>query len=93
MSKPVLLALVAIIIVPVALITILLAAAIDQSSSTSIDRQWHQSTREYAVRTRIWAKGAAQTMFAAATSATNVQDDESRCGATLRDIVAVQRGL
>ena len=87
-----LLALVAIIIVPVALITMLLAAAIDRSSSTSIDQQWRQSTREYAVRTRIWAKGAVQTLFAAATSAANVRDEESRCGAMLRDIVAVNEG-
>src|SRR5271166_5912734 len=87
-----LLALVAFIIVPVALITILLAAAIDQSSSSRIDRQWRQSTGEYAVRTRIWTKSAARTLFASAASTTNVRDDGSRCGAMLDDIVAVNDG-
>src|SRR5271166_872594 len=87
-----LLALVALIIVPVALITILLAAAIDQSSSSTIDRQWRQSTGEYAVRTRIWTKGAVRTLFATAASTANVREDGSRCDTMLHDIVAVNDG-
>jgi signal transduction histidine kinase len=87
-----LLALVAFIIVPVAVITILLAAAIDQSSSSRIDRQWRQSTGEYAVRTRIWTKGIARILFASAASVTKLLDDQSRCGAMLNDILAVNDG-
>src|SRR5271155_5586041 len=74
-----LLALVAIIIVPVALITILLAAAINQASSSGIESEWRRSTGEYAVRTRIWTKGAARTLSATAASVANLHD-ESRCG-------------
>ena len=86
-----LLALVALIIVPVALITILLAAAIDQASSSGIESQWRRSSGEYAVRTRIWMKGAAQTLSATAASVTNLHD-ESRCGAVLHEILAVNDG-
>ena len=86
-----LLALVALIIVPVALITILLAAAIDQASSSGIESEWRRSTGEYAVRTRIWTKGAARTLSATAASVTNLHD-ESRCSAMLREILAVNDG-
>jgi two-component system, sensor histidine kinase PdtaS len=85
-----LLALVALVIVPVALITILLAAAIDQASSSGIESQWRRSTGEYVVRTRIWTKGAARTLSATAASVTNLHD-ESRCG-VLREILAVNDG-
>jgi signal transduction histidine kinase len=86
-----LLALVALIIVPVALITILLAAAIDQASSSGIESEWRRSTGEYAVRTRIWTKGAARTLSATAASVANLHD-ESQCGAMLHEILAVNDG-
>ena len=87
-----LLVLVALIIVPVALITILLAAAIDRASSSGIESQWRWSTGEYGVRIRIWTRGTARTLFASAASATNLRDDGSRCDAMLHDTVAVNDG-
>src|SRR5271165_3628421 len=87
-----LLALVAFIIVPVAVIMILLAAAIDQSSSSGIDRQWRQLTGEYAARSQIWTKGAARILFASAASVARLLDDQSRCDAVLNDILAVNDG-
>ncbi|MBV8105110.1 MAG: hypothetical protein JO223_10900 [Hyphomicrobiales bacterium] len=86
-----LLALVALIIVPVALITILLAAAINQASSGAIESQWRRSTGEYAVRTQIWMKGAARTLSASAASVTSLHDD-SGCRTILHEILAVNDG-
>jgi two-component system, sensor histidine kinase PdtaS len=88
-----LLALVAFIIVPVALITIVLATAAHQSLSSDIDRQWRQTTDEYAVRTRLWLRGAARTVIASAASAASSAQDGERCDATLRDVLASNDGL
>ena len=87
-----LLALVALIIVPVALVTIALAAANDRSLSKSIDRQWRQSTGDYAVRTRIWATSAVRTLWSSAASANGIRDDENLCATMLHDVVAVNDG-
>lgn len=87
-----LLALFAMIIVPVAIVTIALAAANDRSLSSSIDRQWRQTTGEYAVRTRIWAETAMRTLASSAASAESVRNDESLCGAMLHDVVAANDG-
>jgi two-component sensor histidine kinase len=87
-----LLALVAIIIVPVALITIVLASVAHQSLSSGIDSQWRLATSEYAVRTRVWLRGAVRTLFASAASATSVAGDGSRCDAMLHDVVAANEG-
>jgi two-component sensor histidine kinase len=87
-----LLALIAFIIVPVAVIMMLLTAAIDRSSSSRIDREWRQTTEEYAVRTRIWTQAEIRTLFASATSATNLHNDLSSCGVMLHDILAVNDG-
>ncbi len=87
-----LLALVALIIVPVALVTIALASANDRSLSSSIDRQWRQSTGDYAIRTRIWAKSAWRTLLSSGASAASVRDDDDLCGTMLRDVVASNDG-
>ncbi len=87
-----LLALVALIIIPAALIALVLATAANQSLSSGIDRQRRQTTGDYAVRTRVWLSGAARTLSAAAASATSVADDENRCSEMLRDVLAVNEG-
>jgi two-component sensor histidine kinase len=88
-----LLALVAFIIVPVALITIVLAWATHQSQSRSIDSQWRQTSGEYAARTRVWLRGAAGTLFASAASAAGEAQDAARCDAILHDVVAANVGF
>jgi two-component system, sensor histidine kinase PdtaS len=87
-----LLAVFAFIIIPVAVVTMLLAAAADQSLSSGIDRQWRQSTGEYAVRTRLWVKGAARALSASAASSVSLRGDKDRCDAMLRDVLAVNDG-
>jgi len=87
-----LLALVAFIIVPVALITIVLAWTAHQSLSRGIDSQWRQTSGEYAARTRVWLRGAAGTLFASAASAASEAQDGSRCDAMLHDVVAANVG-
>jgi hypothetical protein len=67
-AKSRLLALVAFTIIPVALITILLAAAADRTLSSGLDRRWRDATDDYATRTRLWMEGATQTLFATAIS-------------------------
>jgi two-component system, sensor histidine kinase PdtaS len=87
-----LLALVAFIIVPAALITIVLASTAHQSLSSGIDRQWRQTTEEYAVRTRVWLRGAARTLATSAAVAASAADDARRCDAMLRDVVGANSG-
>jgi two-component sensor histidine kinase len=87
-----LLALVAFIIVPVALITIVLASAAHQSLSSGIDTQWRQTSGEYVARTRVWLRGAARTLFASAASAASEAQDGGRCDAMLHDVVAANVG-
>ncbi len=87
-----LLALVAFIIVPVALITIVLAWAAHQSLSSGIDTQWRQTSGEYVARTRVWLRGAARTLFASAASAASEAQDGGRCDAMLHDVVAANVG-
>jgi two-component sensor histidine kinase len=87
-----LLALVAFIIVPVALITIVLASAAHQSLSSGIDTQWRQTSGEYVARTRVWLRGAARTLFASAASAASEAQDDGRCDAMLHDVVAANVG-
>ena len=87
-----LLALVAFIIVPVALITIVLAWAAHQSLSNGIDTQWRQTSGEYVARTRVWLRGAARTLFASAASASSEAQDGGRCDAMLHDVVAANVG-
>ena len=87
-----LLALVAFIIVPVALITIVLAWAAHQSLSNGIDTQWRQTSGEYVARTRVWLRGAARTLFASAASAASEAQDGGRCDAMLHDVVAANVG-
>jgi len=87
-----LMALVAFIIVPVALITIVLAWTAHQSLSRGIDSQWRQTSGEYAARTRVWLRGAAGTLFASAASAASEAQDGGRCDAMLRDVVAANLG-
>jgi two-component sensor histidine kinase len=87
-----LLALVGFIIVPVALITIVLASAAHQSFSSGIDRQWRQTTEEYAVRTRVWLRGATRTLVTSAAVAASAADDAGRCDALLQDVVGANSG-
>jgi signal transduction histidine kinase len=87
-----LLALVGFIIVPVALLTIVLASTAHQSFSSGIDREWRQTTEEYAVRTRVWLRGAARTLLTSAAIAASAPEDERRCDAMLRDVVAANGG-
>jgi hypothetical protein len=87
-----LLALVGFIIVPVALITIVLASAAHQSLSIGIDRQWRQTTEEYAVRTRLWLRGATRTLSTSAAVAASAASDGRRCDALLHDVVAANGG-
>jgi two-component sensor histidine kinase len=82
-----LLALVAFIIVPVALITIVLASAAHQSLSSDIDRQWRQSTAEYAGRTGVWLRGVARTLVTSAIAA-GALEDGSRCDSMLQDVLS-----
>ena len=87
-----LLALVAFIIVPVALITIVLAWAAHQSLSSGIDTQWRQTSGEYVARTRVWLRGAARTLFASAASASSEAQDGGPCDTMLHDVVAANVG-
>jgi two-component system, sensor histidine kinase PdtaS len=87
-----LLALVGFIIVPVALLTIVLASAAHQSFSSGIDRQWRQTTEEYAVRTRVWLRGATRTLSTSAAVAASAAKDGRRCNAMLDDVVAANGG-
>jgi two-component system, sensor histidine kinase PdtaS len=86
-----LLALVAFIIVPVALITIVLASAAHQSLLSDIDRQWRQSTDEYAARTRVWLRGAARTLITSGIAASALED-KSQCDSMLQDVLSANDG-
>ena len=84
-----LLALMAFVIVPVAVLTGVLAQATDKSLSGGMERGWRQSTDDYVIRTRVWLRGAVRTINTAAAAASAHADD---CSGMLADIVAVDGG-
>jgi two-component sensor histidine kinase len=83
-----LLALMALVIVPVAVFTVMLAAATDQSLSNDIERAWRQSTGDYVIRTQVWLKGGIRAINGAAAASARGGD----CSALLADIVTVDAG-
>ncbi|HEY1943920.1 MAG TPA: sensor histidine kinase [Roseiarcus sp.] len=84
-----LLALMAFVIVPVAVLTVALGAATDESFTNDLDRAWRQSTDDYVVRTRVWLRGATRTLDAAATAAGERGGD---CSQMLSDMAGVIEG-
>ncbi len=84
-----LLALMAVVIVPVAVLTVALGAATDESFSNDIERAWRQSTDDYVVRTQVWLRGATRTLDAAATAASVHGGD---CSRMLSDMAGVIEG-
>ena len=83
-----LLALMALVVIPVAVFTVMLAAVTDQSLSNDIERGWRQSTGDYVIRTRVWLGGAVRAINGAAAASQRASD----CAASLTDIVAVDAG-
>jgi two-component sensor histidine kinase len=80
-----LLVLMAFVIVPVAVFTVVLAQGTDESLSRHIERGWRQSTDDYAIRTRVWLRGVIGAINGAAVAAIARPDD---CAKTLAAIVA-----
>lgn len=88
-----LLALMAVVIVPVAVFTLLLAAATDSSLSAGIERNWRDSTANYVKSTRVWAAGALNIIDAAGSSVASPAARAEDCDAVLRDVLAAEKGL
>ena len=83
------LALMVFVIVPVAVLTVALATATGESFSNDMKRAWRQSTDDYVIRARLWLRGTARTLNAAATAAGEGGGD---CSKLLGDMAAVIEG-
>ncbi|MBV8662845.1 MAG: sensor histidine kinase [Hyphomicrobiales bacterium] len=78
------------VVVPVAILTVMLAAAADETLSSDIKRAWRQSTADYVLHAQFWLRGVVRTLNTAAAAA-NAQGGD--CSRLLTDIVKVDEGF
>ncbi len=82
-----LLALMVFIIIPVATISVILASTTYQSVTASIETGQLQTASSFAVRTRIWYRGALRTLVASVSGVLANSSEARRCDATFSRIL------
>ncbi len=84
-----LLVLMGFVVVPVAVLTVVLAAAADETLSNDVKRDWRQSTGDYVLHAEYWLGGVVRTLNAAAAAANAHVGD---CSRLLDDIAKIDDG-
>lgn len=88
-----LLALMALVLVPIAIVSLVLATTTYRSLQRSMMVSEIQVVSDYAVRARLWFRGAARTAVATALTIRSATNNEQRCPSPLREGLVAINGL
>ena len=87
-----LLALLVAIALPIACLTALAALTTYQTVSAAIEVAQARTADDFAVRTRVWQRGALRTLLAAGSVIANASLSGSDCQASIRDVLSLTPG-
>lgn len=82
-----LLALLALIIIPLALVSIIIATTTYRSVTQSIELAQVQTASNYSVRARIWFRGILRTAFSTGATVASLRLDQTACNDLVEDLV------
>jgi len=82
-----LLALMTLIVIPVAILSVILASTTYRSVISSIEAAQLQTTSNFAVRARVWFRGALRTVIVATASVQAIEGSNAQCERIARQIV------